>query len=68
MTTGFDFNEIDFANFTFATELTDLHFFRVKKKKISWFMLKFYSDELDAPFGLYEATLEYIVTKYAKEL
>lgn len=68
ITTGFDFNEIDFANFSFATELTDLHFFRVKKKKISWFMLKFYSDELDAPFGLYEATLEYIVTKYAKEL
>lgn len=68
MTTGFDFDEIDFANFSFATEMTDLHFFRVKKKKISWFMLKFYSDELDAPFGLYEATLEYIVTKYAKEL
>ena len=67
-TSGFDFNEVDFGDFAFNTELTDLHFFRVKKKKISWFMLKFYTDEVDTPFGLYEATLEYIVTKYAKEL
>jgi hypothetical protein len=67
-TSGFDFDEINFADFAFNTELTDLHFFRVKKKKISWFMLKFYTDELDTPFGLYEATLEYVVTKYAKEL
>ena len=68
ITSGFSFSNISFNNFSFATEATDLHFFRVKKKKISWFMLKFYSDELDTPFGLYEATLEYVVTKYAKEL
>lgn len=67
VTTGFSFNDVDFLNFSFNTENTDTHFFRVKKKKINWFSLKFYSDELNKPFGLYETSIEYVITKFAKE-
>lgn len=66
-TSGFTFENFTFNDFSFATNNTDMRFFKVKKKKINWFTLKFYSDEKDKPFGLYEAVIEYIVTKFAKE-
>lgn len=67
ITDGFTFENFTFNNFSFNTSNTDMHFFKVKKKKINWFSLKFYSDELNKPFGLYEASIEYIITKFAKE-
>lgn len=65
-TEGFSFNNLDFKNLIFSTGEKSQVFFKAKKKKILYFSLKFYSDEINKPFGLYEAVIEYTVTKYAK--
>lgn len=64
--TGFDFGNIDFANFTFTTKNESYIVYKIKEKKFINISLKFYSDELDKPFGLYSAVLEAFVGGYVK--
>lgn len=63
---GFDFNNIDFTNFAFTTTNDSHVVYKIKEKKFIELSLKFYSDELDKPFGIYEATLEAFVGGYVK--
>lgn len=64
--TGFDFANIDFNNFSFATTQNSRIVFKLKEKKIIDISLKFYSDEMDKPFGLYNAVLEVFTGGYVK--
>jgi hypothetical protein len=66
-TGGFDFGDIDFGAFVFSSVGDSLIIFNIKKKKIMYFSLIFYTDTLDKPFALYSAGLEYQVIKHAKE-
>lgn len=66
-TTGFDFNNIDFSNFTFNTGVNSYIVYKIKEKKFTELSLKFYSDELDKPFGIYSAILEAFVGGYVKK-
>lgn len=63
---GFDFNNIDFANMSFATGENSYIVFRVKEKKIIDISLKVYSDELDKPFGLINLVLQAFLGGYVK--
>ena len=64
--TGFDFATIDFANFAFTTKNESYIVYKIKEKKWLNISIKFYSDELDKPFGLYSAVLEAFVGGYVK--
>ena len=63
---GFDFSDIDFSNFEFTTKNESYIVYKIKEKKFLNISLKFYSDELDKPFGLYSAVLEAFVGGYVK--
>lgn len=63
---GFDFTNIDFENFSFATGDNTYIVFRVKEKKIIDVSLKIYSDIKDKPFGLIEISLEAFISGYVK--
>ncbi|MCI8654267.1 MAG: hypothetical protein HFJ48_00075 [Clostridia bacterium] len=65
--TGFDFNNIDFNNFSFETRNNSYIVYKIKEKKFVEISLKFYSDELDKPFGIYSAILEAFVGGYVKK-
>ncbi len=65
-TNGFDFNSINFSNFTFNNGENFYVVFRFKRKKIIDVALKVYSDELDKPFGLQSITLEAFLGGYVK--
>ena len=56
--TGFDFGNIDFGNFDFTTANDSYVVYKIKEKKFITLSLKFYSDELDKPFGLFSAVIE----------
>lgn len=62
----FDFNDIDFEDFTFNTFESNNMVYRIKEKKWIEISLVFYSDELHKPFGLYGAILEAFVGGYIK--
>ena len=62
----FDFNDIDFADFTFNTFESNNMIYRIKEKKWIEISLVFYSDELQKPFGIYGAILEAFVGGYVK--
>ena len=64
--TGFDFTNIDFNNFSFTTKNESYIVYKIKEKKWLNISMKFYSDELDKPFGLYSVVLEAFVGGYAK--
>ena len=64
---GFNFNNIDFSNFSFATTNEVFLVYKIKKKKAKEVSLKIYSDELNKPFGVYSMTLEAFVGGYAKK-
>ena len=66
-TTGFDFNSIDFAYFDFTVTKVSYVVFKIKEKKFIELSLRFYSDELDKPFGLYSATIEAFLGGYVKK-
>ena len=66
-TTGFDFENIDFENFAFTTDNNSYIVYKIKEKKFLEISLKFYSDELDKPFGLYNAILEAFIGGYTKK-
>ena len=64
---GFDFNNIDFSNFAFTTKNNSYVVYKIKEKKFIEISLKFYSDELDKPFGIYSAIIEAFVGAYVKK-
>lgn len=63
---GFDFGNIDFENFEFSTDVTSNIVYKIKEKKWVELQLKFYSDELDKPFGIYDSIIEAFVGGYVK--
>ena len=65
--TGFNFNNVDFANFSFTTTNQSYVVFKAKEKKITEVAIKVYSDEKDQPFGVYSITLEAFVGSYIKK-
>jgi hypothetical protein len=65
--TGFDFENIDFENFSFETQNNSYIVYKIKEKKFVEISLKFYSNEIDKPFGLYSAILEAFVGGYVKK-
>lgn len=64
--TGFDFGDIDFGNFAFTTTNDSYIVYKIKEKKFITLSLKFYSDELDKPFGLFSAVIEAFIGGYVK--
>lgn len=66
-TTGFDFENINFEGFAFTTNNNSYIVYKIKEKKFLEISLKFYSDELDKPFGLYNAILEAFIGGYTKK-
>ena len=62
--TGFDYSNIDYSNFAYTTKNDSYIVYKIKEKKFINISLKFYSDELDKPFGLYEAIIEGFVGVY----
>lgn len=64
--TGFDFGNLDFTNFAFTTKNNSYVVYKIKQKKFIELVLKFYSDELDKPFGLYDAVIEAYQGSYIK--
>lgn len=64
--TGFDYNNIDYSNFAYTTKNESYIVYKIKEKKFLNISLKFYSDEIDKPFGLYSAVLEAFIGGYAK--
>ncbi len=65
--TGFDFNNIDFSNFSFVTTNKSYLVFKIKEKKIIEMSIKFYSDEKNKPFGIYSTTIEAFAGGYVKK-
>lgn len=63
---GFNYANIDYANFEYTTKNESYVVYKIKEKKFLTISLKFYSDELDKPFGLYSAVLEAFVGGYVK--
>lgn len=63
---GFDFEKLDFSNFSFSTGDHSYIVFRIKEKKIIDISIKIYSDELDKPFGLINETIEAYLGGYVK--
>lgn len=55
-----------YEKISFGTGVRGFLVFKVKKRKIKQFSMKFYSDETDKPFGLYEATIEFAIGNYVK--
>lgn len=55
-----------YEKISFGTGVRGFLVFKVKKRKIKQFSMKFYSDEVDKPFGLYEATIEFAIGNYVK--
>ena len=66
VTRGFSFVGLNFGEFTFGTGVRGYVAFSVRKNNIRHLRLKFYSDELDKPFGIYGAWVEYGVGRYVK--
>lgn len=64
--TGFDYTNIDYANFAYTTRGDSYIVYKVKEKKFLTLSLKFYSDELDKPFGLFSAVIEAFIGGYLK--
>lgn len=64
--TGFDYSNIDYDNFAYTTKNDSYIVYKIKEKKFLNISLKFYSDELDKPFGLYSAILEAFIGGYMK--
>lgn len=63
---GFNYRNIDYANFSYVSGDNTYVVFRVKEKKIIDISLKIYSDELNKPFGLAEINLEAFISGYVK--
>ena len=65
---GFNFNNIDFADFSFTTDEKSFMKYKIKEKKWTQLQLCFYSDEVNRPFGIFSATIEAFVGGYVKSV
>ena len=63
---GFDYGNFDYANFSYTATSTFNAVYKIKEKKFVELQLKFYSDELNTPFGIYDATIEAFEGGYVK--
>lgn len=63
---GIDFGEMHFGNFTFETNVFSNKIYKIKEKKWIELQLKFYSDELNKSFGIYDSIIEAFVGGYVK--
>ena len=63
---GFNFGNIDFGNFAFITTVVSNIVYKIKEKKFVELQLKFYTDELDKPLGIYGAIIETFEGGYVK--
>ena len=63
---GFDFDNIDFANFSFCPGDNYYAVFRVKMKKIKHLSFKFECDELDKAFGIYQLNTSAYLGSFVK--
>lgn len=64
--TGFDYSDFDYSNFSYTTTNDSYIVYKIKEKKFLTISLKFYSDELDRPFGLFSAVIEAFIGGYVK--
>lgn len=63
---GFTYKDFNYNNFSYVAK-NDTHIvYKIKEKKFIEISLKFYSDELDKPFGIFGATIEAFVGGYVK--
>jgi len=63
----FDFNNINFAKFTFSTDYTPKTVStKIKVKKVDKARFRFENDELNEPFGLYDIAFEFVENGYYK--
>ena len=58
---------MNFANFSFITTDKSYLIYKIKEKKVNEMSLKFYSDEIDKPFGIFSAIIEAFVGGYIKK-
>lgn len=63
---GFDYSDFDYSNFAYTTTVNSNIVYKIKEKKWVELQLKFYTDELDRPFGIYDAILETFIGGYVK--
>ena len=63
---GFDFDNLDFDNFSFGTGDNMYVVFRVKMKKIKHISFKFSCNELDKKFGLYQLNTSAYLGSFVK--
>lgn len=64
---GFDYSDIEYSNFSYSTDDNTDIVYKVKEKKFLEIALRFYSNEIDRPFGVYSATLEAFIGGYTKK-
>lgn len=64
---GFSFVDFSFVDLSFTTTDKSFMKYKIKEKKLTQISLTFYSDELNKPFGIYNATLEAFIGGYVKE-
>lgn len=62
----FTFEEFSFSGLQFGSDIKGVLAYQPKRKKIKSMTLKFYSDTLDMPFGVYGASLEAEIQNYIK--
>lgn len=63
---GFDYGNMDYSSFAYIINSMSNIVYKIKEKKFIELQLKFYSDELDKPFGIYSAIIEAFDGAYAK--
>lgn len=63
---GFKFKDLSFDNFSFVSTDKSYLVYKIKEKKFNELQLRFYSDELDKPFGIFSAVIEVFIGGYVK--
>lgn len=63
---GFRYDNVNYANFTYATGDNSFIAFKIKEKKFITSQIKIYCDELDKPFGLINETISAFIGGYVK--
>lgn len=63
---GISYENFSYQDFAYITKNDAYINYKIKEKKFMEISMKFYSDELDRPFGLYNAILEAYVGGYVK--
>lgn len=64
--TGFDYGNLDYTNWDYASINKNYLVVKIKEKKIIDLSVKIYSDEKDRPFGLYGLIIESYLGGYIK--